>query len=121
MTWKTCFKKMIRFSDKGVLLAFLAAMLLSPGAWALSLDEARAAGLVGEMSTGYVGVVKSQAGVEALVSTVNQQRRQRYEEVARENGTSVQAVEALAGQKLLEKAGAGQWIKPSEQSSWIRK
>ncbi len=79
---------------------------------ALDLDSARAQGLIGEQSDGYVGAVSSSPSAEVrnLVSDVNAKRRAAYEDIARKNGTAVAAVAALAGQRLLERAPAGTWI-----------
>jgi uncharacterized protein YdbL (DUF1318 family) len=94
----------------------LAAMLLMlctalPAA-AQSLDEAKAAGQVGERIDGYVGVVDANAPgeVRALVEQVNAERQKKYAQIAAERGTSVQAVAQIAGQKLIERAPGGQYV-----------
>lgn len=66
------------------------------------LDEAKAEGRVGEKSNGYLRAVDpSNAEVQALIEEVNQKRRQAYEDIAARNRISVQAVEALAGEKAI--------------------
>lgn len=78
---------------------------------ALTLDEAKAKGLVGEKASGYLGAVNSPSGeVQALLTDVNQKRRQAYEEIARRNGTSLSAVEILAGEKAVENTKAGHYV-----------
>lgn len=78
---------------------------------ALTLDEAKAKGLVGEKGSGYLGAVNSPSGeVQALITDVNQKRRQAYEEIARRNGTSLSAVEILAGEKAVENTKAGHYV-----------
>ncbi len=87
--------------------------------WALSLEEAKLQGLVGEQTSGYLGVVKpDHEAAQALVKEVNSKRRQAYEEIARRNGTPLQAVESLAGEKAIQNTkpgllveGPGGWIK----------
>jgi uncharacterized protein YdbL (DUF1318 family) len=88
------------------------ALAAAAPAHALDLDRARAQGLVGEQTDGYVGAVDPQpsAEVRELVATVNAKRRAAYEDIARKNGTAVAAVAALAGQRLLERAPPGAWI-----------
>lgn len=88
---------------------------------ALDLDTARAQGLVGERSDGFVGAVSAapSADVTALVSEVNAKRRAAYAEIAKKNGTAPEAVAALSAQKLIERAPAGQWI--FEKGSWMQK
>lgn len=66
------------------------------------LDEAKAEGWVREKSNGYLRAVNpSNAEVQALIEEVNQKRRQAYEDIAERNRISVQAVEALAGEKAV--------------------
>ena len=99
------------------LLVFGAAL---PSA-ALDLDAARAQGLVGEQSDGFVGAVSASpsADVQALVSQVNAKRRAAYADIAKKNGTAPEAVAALSAQKLIERAPAGQWI--FEKGRWTQK
>jgi uncharacterized protein len=93
----------------GAVLLMLCAAL--PAA-AQSLDEAKAAGQVGERIDGYVGVVDASTpgDVRAMVDQVNAERRQKYAEIAAERGTSVEAVAQIAGQKLIERAPGGQYV-----------
>jgi len=93
-------------------IALLAALALAAPASALDLDAAKRQGLVGEMTSGYVGAVQSNppADVAALVAEVNTRRAAGYREIATRNGTAVEAVAALAGQKLIDRAPPGAWI-----------
>jgi uncharacterized protein len=93
----------------GAVLLMLCAPL--PAA-AQSLDEAKAAGQVGERIDGYVGVVDASTpgDVRAMVDQVNAERRQKYAEIAAERGTSVEAVAQIAGQKLIARAPGGQYV-----------
>ena len=93
----------------GAVLLLLCAAL--PAA-AQSLDQAKAAGQVGERIDGYVGVVDANApgDIRALVDEVNAEREAKYAEIAAERGTSVQAVAQIAGQKLIERAPGGQYV-----------
>jgi uncharacterized protein len=90
-------------------------------ALALDLDEARAKGLLGERSDGYVAAVKDDAPseVKKLAESVNAQRRAYYAEIAQRNGAPVEAVAALAGQKLIANLPAGQWL--NDGSGWKKK
>jgi len=100
------------------LLALFAASL-SP-AYALTLDQAKAQGVVGEMSTGYVGYPSAPtAAVKQLGDGVNLARKARYGEIAASQGTSLSVVEQLAGQKLVQQAPAGQFV--NDGSGWRRK
>jgi uncharacterized protein YdbL (DUF1318 family) len=111
-----------RRSLGSALLCALALALATPlAAVALDLDSARAQGLVGEQTDGYVGAVKGQASdeVRQLVADVNAKRRASYQAIARENGTAVEAVAALAGQKLIDRAPPGSWI--GDGGRWYQK
>jgi uncharacterized protein len=79
---------------------------------AQSLDQAKAAGQIGERIDGYVGVVDANApsSVRSLVDRVNAERQARYAEIAAERGISVQVVAQIAGEKLIERAPGGQFV-----------
>jgi uncharacterized protein YdbL (DUF1318 family) len=102
-------------------LLFALALAGPPPAAALELESARAQGLVGEQTDGFVGLVRGQGSDEArkLVADVNARRRAHYEQIAREQGTPVAAVAALAGQKLIERMPAGTWI--GDNGRWYQK
>ena len=103
---------------------FLSAFLLiaAPTAFAASLDEAKAAGLVGEAPDGYVHLVDkgAPADVKTLVKEVNDQRRLKYEEIAKQRGASVEDVAALAGAKLVERTPPGQYVLDTS-AAWRKK
>ena len=72
--------------------------------WAITLEEAKTQGIVGEQPNGYLGVVQpgASAEVQALVNDVNQKRRHMYEDIARRNSTKLEAVEMLAGKTAID-------------------
>jgi uncharacterized protein YdbL (DUF1318 family) len=109
----------MRTMKRSWIVALLLAVALP--ALALTLDEARAKGVLGERADGYVGVVKENASseAEALADEVNAARRVRYEEIAKRTGAPVEAVAALAGQKLIAAAAPGQWV--DDGSGWRKK
>jgi uncharacterized protein YdbL (DUF1318 family) len=103
---------------------FLTLFLLAPlSAWAaLTLDDAKQSGLVGEDASGYIAAVsnKPSKDVQALVADINAKRRTEYERIAAANGISVSDVEQLAGKKAIEKSPAGDYIRlPGED--WRKK
>jgi len=102
----------------GILLA----LALPAAAAELDLAAAKANGLLGERADGYVGAVVANPSreVQALADSVNAQRQAAYEEIARRNGTVVDAVAARAGAKLVERAGAGEWVTDAA-GNWRRK
>lgn len=96
--------------------------LLNGPANAASLDEAKAAGLVGERVNGYVGVVDGSApgDVKALVEQINAERKSKYAEIAQQRGTSVDAVAQIAGEKLVGRTPAGQYVMGAD-GKWQQK
>lgn len=109
------------------LATLLTAVLLAVGAAAApavaqSLDQAKAAGQIGEQPDGYVGVVGASvpAAVRQMIDDINLKRREEYRSIATKNGTNLQAVEALSGKKLVERAPAGQYVRLPD-GRWVRK
>jgi hypothetical protein len=106
----------------GLSLLLLMAVSAAPAA-AASLDEAKAAGYLGERPDGYVGLVRDDVPdwARQLANQINMQRRQTYAEVAqRTPGTTVREVGIIAGGKLVERAPAGHYVM-NEQAQWVIK
>jgi uncharacterized protein YdbL (DUF1318 family) len=97
----------------------LALILLAAPALAVDLDAAKRQGLVGEQSDGYIGAVRQTPEAAELVRTVNAQRRQSYQDLAKRNGVSVDSVATLAGRKLIDRAGRGEYVK--EGGRWVQR
>ena len=104
---------------KQFIQVFLITLALMQGAWALSLDEAKASGWVGERYTGYLGVVSNQNQVTNLVKTVNSKRKQQYSKLAVDNGIPLAEVEKLAGKKVISKTQKGHYIDLG--NGWVKK
>lgn len=109
-----------------VATALLMSLVLALPAMALSLDEAKnqledakSQGLVGEMPTGYLGVVSAGGDAAGIVDAINQARRAEYARIAEKHGIPVAEVEAVAGKKALEKTPSGQYIQ--KDGRWVRK
>lgn len=88
---------------KTKILAVIISLAVAAPAYALDLHSARASGAVVEQSNGYIKVGKSSPEVEALVAEVNAKRRAEYERIAKEKGSSVDAVAAVAAQEIAKK------------------
>lgn len=89
-------------------------------AHALDLESAKQQGLVGEGRNGYLGIIKSSTEVEALVSQINQKRREMYSKISSTNGTSLKAVESLAAEKAIDKTAQGHYVQ-DQAGSWVKK
>jgi hypothetical protein len=101
---------------------FVFTMTLVSIAHAITLQEAKSEGFVGEQRDGYVGIVNNSASAEiqTLLNDVNSQRRQRYQQIAQQNGLSVDQVAALAYERAVEATQAGHFFQ-NASGSWVRK
>jgi uncharacterized protein len=100
--------------------AAILSFLVAPSIFALSLDDAKVQGLVGEKTTGYLGVINSSnAEARALVEDVNQKRRQAYDEIAKRNRTELRSVETLAGEKAIQNTKPGNYVEGP--GGWVKK
>jgi uncharacterized protein len=97
-------------------------LALAVPAASIELEAAKRDGLIGEKADGFVGIVVKQpsADVRALVDSVNAKRRATYQEIAKKNGTPLDAVAAVAGEKLIQRATTGEWVTDA-QGTWYQK
>lgn len=84
-----------------------------------NLGAAKEQGLVGEQPDGYLGVVTASAEAGELVKLINDARRAQYQRLAKDNSLSLPDVEAMAGQKAIEKTQSGHYIQINEK--WAKK
>ncbi|MBX7138626.1 MAG: YdbL family protein [Oligoflexia bacterium] len=111
----------MRIFFRSILLTLTLVLLASSSAFAISLDDAKKQGLVGELRSGYLGAVSAASPeVSTLLSSINAQRKARYEEIAKKNGTSLSAVETLAAKKAIEETAPGNYVQ-SAAGSWSKK
>lgn len=101
-------------------LTFAAVAVLAGQAWAMTLDQARSAGLVGEKRDGYVAVIGSDSGAQTLVNDVNARRRQEYEKISRQNGQPVSVVAKLAADHIIGGLPGGAFYQGTD-GSWKKK
>lgn len=97
-------------------------LALSPTALADGLQDAKQAGIVGEQRDGYLGAVAGNTSqeIQALIERVNQERKARYEEIAKKNNLSLQQVQALAFEQALQATQAGNYVQDS-RGAWVKK
>jgi uncharacterized protein YdbL (DUF1318 family) len=96
------------------------ALTFSLSAFAMSLQDAKRSGQVGELPSGYLGIVVDSADVKTLVKKVNNKRKQLYIQMARKNKISLKQIAALAGEKALKKTVSGNYIK-NAAGKWVKK
>ncbi|HEA17830.1 hypothetical protein LCGC14_2290290 [marine sediment metagenome] len=101
------------------MITLLSAVCLSFSAWAISLDDAKNQGLVGEDSSGYLGLVVQNAAAKAVVDEINAKRKAQYLKLAKKNNLSLAQVEALAAAKTIEKTQAGHFVEVN--GKWVKK
>jgi len=76
-------------------------LALPADAFAISLQDARAQGLVKEQADGYLAANGAPSpDVAKLITDVNSERRRTYEQVARETGVAIEAVGQSAAEKI---------------------
>lgn len=112
-------KKLTNNFIKKLTCAFIVSTMTF-SAWALSLNEAKQQGLVGEMANGYLGIVVDSPEAKSLAASVNQKRKSIYMNLARKNKITIEQVTALAGKKSLAKTKSGHLIKNSA-GQWVKK
>jgi uncharacterized protein YdbL (DUF1318 family) len=104
----------------GLLMAL--AMMFSVPAMADALDDARAAGLVGERPDGLVAPVSpnAPANIQSLVQSVNAQRMEKYQQIANEKGVPADQIGAITAEKIIAKLKPG-WYYMDSSGNWVRK
>ncbi|EBT7484243.1 DUF1318 domain-containing protein [Salmonella enterica] len=105
---------------KYLILWGLTLSLLISSVWALTLDEARTQGRVGETLNGYLVALKNDAETQKLVLDINRARRASYQQLADSNHLPVDEVAKMAGQKLVERARPGEYVQ-GINGKWLRK
>jgi len=109
-------------SRRQLILVALSTAFMAGGmvhkAHAQSADALRASGDAGERFDGYMEARKPSAA--AVVETINAQRRQVYEERAKQQNVAVDKVGRVYAQQIVDKAPAGTWIK-NEAGVWSQK
>lgn len=105
---------------KYLILWVLTLSLLTPSVWALTLNEARTQGRVGETLNGYLVALKNDAETQKLVLDINHARRASYQQLADSNHLPVDEVAKMAGQKLVERARPGDYVQ-GINGKWMRK
>lgn len=103
-------------------LLLVAALLLAatPVLAALTLDQARSQGRVGETLGGYLAAVANDAETQALVARINDGRQREYARLAEQNNLTTREVASIAGQKLVARAKAGEYVR-GINGQWLQK
>jgi uncharacterized protein YdbL (DUF1318 family) len=87
------------------------------------VEQARAAGLVGEQADGYLGLVSGSASADlkSRVDQINIKRRALYTESASQRGVTVDSMAAATACELLQsRVGPGQYYR-DENGAWTKR
>lgn len=89
---------------------------------AIDLDQARTQGVVGERADGLVAAVAPSpaADVRTLVDSINAARMAEYKSIAQKNGTPLDAVQTVAGEKQLQRARENKWYVMDASGRWSK-
>jgi uncharacterized protein YdbL (DUF1318 family) len=113
--------KQLKLRNIFALFTLLLSLVAAP-AWALTKDDAKAQGLMGEQSNGYLGIVttKPTQDLKALVAQINNKRRAAYAKGATKAGVERSVFELRMGQRLQERSPAGHYIQ-LQNGKWKKK
>lgn len=104
-------------------ISLLAALsIFALPALAETLDGARTKGLVGERPDGYIGPVGTpSADIQALINNINEQRRTKYEQIAKQKGVPVEQIGALTAEKIIQENLQPGWFYMDSSGNWVKK
>ncbi|OMH38383.1 hypothetical protein BGP75_07920 [Motiliproteus sp. MSK22-1] len=105
-----------------MIFGLLVGLTTSLPASALTLSEAKSAGLAGELPNGYLGSVHSNPSAELtnLINSINQKRRSAYSNSAKDAGVTLDIMEKRVGQRLIQRTPSGQYFK-TPSGHWQKK
>lgn len=101
-------------------LLLLAMLMLTSPAFALTLEEARQQGRVGETLSGYLAPIAQDSETLTLVKDINAARAESYQQVADSNHLPVDDVAKMAGEKLVARARPGEYVR-GINGQWLKK
>jgi uncharacterized protein len=82
--------------------------------------ELKSNGIIGETNQGYLDYVGGKRKMEDIVDAENRDRRIVYEEIAKQQGVSVQIVGQRRALQLRELAKPGDWVQ-NDSGTWYQK
>jgi len=77
-------------------------------------------GLVGERPDGLLGAVIQRPDIVQFVQGINAERMKSYQEISSAERIPLQQVQAIAGQKIIERLPKGSTVMTSD-GKWVRK
>ncbi len=116
-------RKFLAIGALAASVSFGGAALAQTSAQKALVDQAKAAGTVGEQADGYVGfrVSTSDAALRAAVDAINAGRRAAYARSAADAGTTADVAGArMFESQLLPRIASGQWYR-NAQGQWVQR
>jgi len=103
-------------------LLLIALLTFFGNSFAISLQNAKSDGLVGETPSGYLAIATkpSTDELKALVLDINSKRKAKYQEIATKVGKTLTSIEKMAGNKAISKTKAGHLVQKPD-GSWAKK
>ncbi|MDF7680962.1 YdbL family protein [Enterobacteriaceae bacterium ESL0689] len=105
---------------KWKIVAVMLLPLFSSSVWSLTLGEARSQGRARETLSGYLAARQQDQQTRDLVAQINAARRADYQQLAEKNHLPLAQIAAIAGQKLVARAPAGEYVQGVD-GQWLRK
>ena len=102
------------------ILLCLGVLIMSGTASALAIDQAKQQGRVGETLSGYLAAVKQDPETLAFVEKINVGRLEKYKEIATKNNIKADDVAKMTGEKLITRAGIGEYVR-GINGMWVKK
>ena len=93
-------------------------IMLSSISFALTIEEAKKSGLVGEKPDGYVAAVFHRPEIDKLVTEINAKRLARYKEIAAEKGRSLDFIQEVAASRFKRDLNPGEYY--MENGNWVK-
>jgi uncharacterized protein YdbL (DUF1318 family) len=80
----------------------------------------KAEGMIGEDNRGFLAFIGSARKKADIVAAENEDRRQVYAAIARQQGTTAEVVGRLRARQIAQNASPGEWLQ-NEKDEWIKK
>ncbi|MEC6830603.1 YdbL family protein [Photobacterium toruni] len=96
--------------------------LFSPSALAITLQQAKQQGLVGEANNGLIAAIKpnNNTTINQLIISVNNHRQKTYQAISQSHSVSLNTIKLRAYHKAIEKTQSGHFYQDS-RGSWKMK
>ncbi len=104
------------------IFAAIGLVLLLQNAWAIEIHDAKAQGLVGEASSGYLVALTTPVSseVKALIANVNAKRKAKFRSTAEKTGTTVAQVSNRFYELAVQRTAAGHYYQ-DKNGRWKKK